>query len=296
MGSVFLGAVERLGRERRLDAVADKMQAAINGAFRSGGGQQAKNALHGVWLGHPLHPALTDVPLGAWTAAAVLDVLETMGHDELGPGADAAVGLGLVGAAAAAVSGLTDWASTDGPARRQGLIHGWLNGGVTLLYLLSFILRRNGMRPAGRSAGLLAYAVANVSAYIGGHLVSGEKIGVDHAPRQSPGDRFTPVMAEADLPENTPRRAEVEGVSVVLVRQNGRIHALAETCAHLGGPLAEGTIEGDSIVCPWHGSRYALDSGRVLDGPSTWDQPCYAARIKDGQVEVCGERPQQTGE
>ena len=292
MGSVLLDAVERLGRARRLDPVADTMQAAINGLFQSGGaaGQQVKNLLHGVWLGHPLHPALTDVPVGAWTTAAVLDALEAMGHDELGPGADAAIGLGLVGSAAAAVTGLTDWAATDGPARRQGLIHGWLNGGITLLYILSLIFRRNGRRPAGRTVGLLAYAIANVSAYIGGHLVSGEKIGVDHAPERTPGDRYTPVMAETDLPEGTPKRAEVDGVPVVLVRRNGRIHALAETCAHLGGPLAEGTLEGDSIICPWHGSRYSLEDGRVLDGPSTWDQPCFAARIEGGQVEVRGER------
>lgn len=297
MGSVLLDAVERLGQVQGLDGLADKIQPAINGLFSSGGavGQSVKNVLHGVWLGHPLHPALTDVPIGAWTTAAVLDALETLGHDELGPGADAAIGLGLAGAAAATVSGLTDWASTDGPARRQGLIHGWLNGGVTLLYVTSLVLRRNGRRPAGRGVALAAYAIANVSAYIGGHLVSGEKIGVDHAPRDVPSDRYTPVMAETDLPEGTPQRAEVDGVPIVLVRQSGRIHALAETCAHLGGPLAEGTLEGDSIVCPWHGSRFSLEDGRVLDGPATWDQPCFTARIREGQVEVRGDRPAREG-
>jgi nitrite reductase/ring-hydroxylating ferredoxin subunit/uncharacterized membrane protein len=296
MGSVLLDVVDRLGQVQRLDPVADKLQPAINNLFFSAGafGLRAKNALHGVWLGHPLHPALTDVPIGAWTTAAVLDVLESTGRDELRAGADAAIGLGLAGATVAAVSGLTDWASTDGAARRQGLIHGWLNGAVTLLYVTSFLLRRNGQRPAGRGVALAAYALANVSAYIGGHLVSGEKVGVDHAPRQLPGDRYVSVMAEGDLPENTPRRAEVDCVPIVLVRQNGRVHALAETCAHLGGPLAEGRVEGDGIVCPWHGSRFALEDGHVLDGPSTWDQPCFAVRVRDGQVEVRGDQPPRT--
>jgi nitrite reductase/ring-hydroxylating ferredoxin subunit/uncharacterized membrane protein len=295
MGSLLLEAVERLGRERRLDPIADRLQPAIGGLFEAGGavGRQAKNALHGVWLGHPLHPALTDVPIGAWTTAAVLDTLESLGHDELGPGADAAVGLGLVGAAGAAVSGLTDWSATDGRARRQGLVHGLLNVGVVLLYLISFVLRRNGNRPAGRSVGFLAYSIANVSAYIGGHLISGEQIGVDHVLEPSVEYRYTPVMAEAELPENTPKRAELDGVPLVLVRQEGRVYALAETCAHLGGPLAEGTLEGASIRCPWHGSRYALADGRVLDGPSTWDQPCFVARVRDGQIEVRGDRPRR---
>jgi len=297
MGSVLLDAVERLGQLRRLDTVADTMQSAVNGLFQSGGaaGQRVKNVLHGVWLGHPLHPALTDVPVGAWTTAAVLDALEAVGHNDLGPGADAAIGLGLAGSAAAAVSGLTDWAATDGPARRQGLVHGWLNGGVTLLYITSLVLRRNGRRPAGRGVALAAYAIANVSAYIGGHLISSEKIGVDHAPEHSPSDHYTPVMAETDLPENTPKRAEVDGVPLVLVRREGHVYALAETCAHLGGPLSEGSLEGASIRCPWHGSRFSLQDGRVLDGPSTWDQPCFAARINDGHVEVRGERQRASG-
>ena len=123
--------------------------------------------------------------------------------------------------------------------------------------------------------------------------ISGEQIGVDHVLEPSINYRYTPVMAEAELPENTPKRAEVDGVPLVLVRQEGRVYALAETCAHLGGPLAEGTLEGASIRCPWHGSRYALADGRVLDGPSTWDQPCFVARVRDGQIEVRGDRPRR---
>jgi nitrite reductase/ring-hydroxylating ferredoxin subunit len=73
---------------------------------------------------------------------------------------------------------------------------------------------------------------------------------------------------------------------VLLLRRGERIYAIAETCAHLGGPLAEGTLDGLSVICPWHGSRVALEDGRVLDGPSTFPQPCFETRVHHGQIEV----------
>jgi nitrite reductase/ring-hydroxylating ferredoxin subunit len=128
--------------------------------------------------------------------------------------------------------------------------------------------------------------MANVSAYLGGHLVFNEQIGVDHTADQRPPQTFVPVLREADLPDNQARRVLAQGMPVLLLRRGERIYAIAETCSHLGGPLAEGEIEGLSVVCPWHGSRFALDSGRVLRGPSTYSQPCFEARIWQGQIEV----------
>lgn len=295
MRAIVPGAVEMLGRQAWLDPLADRLQGLVNGAVQAGGGAgpAIKNVLHGVWLGHPLHPALTDIPVGAWTVAAVLDALDAAGHERLGPGADAAVGIGLLGAAGSVVSGLADWSATDGPPRRQGLVHALLNAGATALYLTSFVMRRGGNRPAARGLAFLGLGIATVSAYIGGYLVAAERIGVDHAPRESPPYRYTTVMAEADLSDDAPTRAELDGLGVVLVRHQSRVYALAETCAHLGGPLAEGTVEGESIICPWHGSRFSLRDGRVQDGPSTFDQPCFVARIRDGQVQVRGERPRR---
>jgi nitrite reductase/ring-hydroxylating ferredoxin subunit/uncharacterized membrane protein len=283
-------AMDLLGRQQRLDPLAEAIQRSVTGAFNVGGGvgRAIKNVLHGTWLGHPLHPALTDVPIGAWTTATALDSLEATGHAKFGPAADAAVGLGLVGAGAAAISGLTDWSATDGAARRQGLVHGGLNLSASALYVLSLLLRSRGERPAARAVAMIAFAIATVSAYIGGHLISGERVGVDHARDMTFSEAFTPVMLASDLPDNTPTPADLDGTPLVVVRREGQVVALAATCAHLGGPLAEGTLDGDSIICPWHGSRFSLTDGRVLDGPSAFAQPCLTARIRDGLVEVRG--------
>jgi nitrite reductase/ring-hydroxylating ferredoxin subunit len=109
---------------------------------------------------------------------------------------------------------------------------------------------------------------------------------VDHAPRPESWTDFVPVLAEGELGHASPRRVEARGVPIVLVRRGDRIHALAESCAHLGGPLSEGRVEADAIRCPWHGSLFALDDGRVLEGPSTFRQTCFEVSLRGGQIEV----------
>jgi nitrite reductase/ring-hydroxylating ferredoxin subunit len=205
---------------------------------------------------------------------------------DLAPGADAAVAIGLAGAVGAAVTGVTDWSATDGEARRLGMAHGLMNVGVAALYGASLLCRQRGDRSTGRQLAALGYAVGMVSAYLGGHLVFAKRIGVDHADVEGAPDQFTRVLRADELAENQPRRVEVDGVPVLLVRQGERIFALAETCSHLGGPLSEGEIEGCSVRCPWHGSRFALDDGRVLDGPATNPQPRFDARVRDGHIEI----------
>jgi nitrite reductase/ring-hydroxylating ferredoxin subunit/uncharacterized membrane protein len=282
-------AIDLIARQDWLQRTADAVQPAVNGAFEAGGpvGRKLKNLLHGAWLGHPLHPAITDVPIGAWTVALVFDVMsENGGSKEYARAAETAVAVGLAGAAGAAVTGLTDWSATGGRARRIGLMHGLLNVGAAALYGASFWLRRRGEQRAGRNLAYAGYAVSMASAYLGGHLVFGEQIGVDHTAAQKFPREFTPVMAERDLPEGEMRRAEAGGERVLLARRHGKIHALAETCSHLGGPLAEGKLIDGSVRCPWHGSRYSLEDGRVLDGPSAFSQPCFDVRVRDGQIEV----------
>jgi nitrite reductase/ring-hydroxylating ferredoxin subunit len=128
--------------------------------------------------------------------------------------------------------------------------------------------------------------VANASAYLGGHLVFNEQIGVDHTADQQPPRAFVPVLSAAELPENTLRRVTAEGMPVLLLRRGEQIYAIAETCSHLGGPLAEGKCEDLSVICPWHGSRFSIESGEVLNGPSTYPQPCFETRIQQGQIEI----------
>jgi nitrite reductase/ring-hydroxylating ferredoxin subunit/uncharacterized membrane protein len=278
-----------IARQEWAEPIEEGLQKAVAGAFAAGGaaGQQTEDFLHGTWLGHPLHPVLTDVPLGAWTVAAVLDIADARSPSRANAAAaDAALAIGLIGAAGAAVTGLTDWHKTDGRPRRIGLIHGLLNLSATTLCATSWILRRRKARNAARVCSWLGYAVSAGAAYLGGYLVYSEKIGTDHADRKAIPAAFVPVLPVAELAENELRRVEVSGVRALLVRRGEHIYALAETCAHLGGPLAEGHLTDGSVVCPWHGSRFALEDGRVLDGPSTYSQPCFEARIRDGQIEV----------
>jgi nitrite reductase/ring-hydroxylating ferredoxin subunit/uncharacterized membrane protein len=281
--------IKAVDQQETLDRLSNQIQPLVRDAFKSAGpaGREVKNFLHGTWLGHPLHPALTDVPLGAWTAALALDAMESIsGRRELGAGADAAIAVGLVGAAGAAVTGLTDWSETSGRARKVGMLHGLLNVGATALYTTSLILRRKKKRNAGMGFAMLGYAVSSASAYLGGHLVFGEQIGVNHAAAEEMPKEFVPVLPDAELREGEMKRADAGGVPVLLVRLEGAVCALAHTCSHLGGPLSEGKLEGDVVQCPWHGSRFNVKDGSVVDGPATFPQPCFEARVREGQIEV----------
>jgi nitrite reductase/ring-hydroxylating ferredoxin subunit/uncharacterized membrane protein len=282
--------VEVIKKQDWLEPIADRLQPTVAAALGVDGpiGPRVANILHGTWLGHPLHVVLTDVPIGSWTAAAVLDALEEKtGSRAMGRGADAAIALGLVGAAAAGITGLSDWSKIGGgQPRRIGLAHGLLNATATACYVTSLCLRRTHSRRAGRRFALLGLIVSSVAAYLGGHLVFKEKIGVDHTADYSPPEDFVSVLAEVELLENQLRRVDANGMPVLLVRSGQRIYAIAETCAHLGGPLSEGKLEDATVRCPWHGSRFSLEDGRVLEGPSVHAQPVLEVRVRDGQIEV----------
>ena len=285
-------AAQGIERQEWMAPVEDALQRAVAAAFKAGGlaGRAVKNFLHGTWLGHPLHPVLTDVPIGAWTTALVFDTLDAGStgwpwQQTARRRADDAIVVGIVGAVGAALAGLTDWQHTDGKARRTGLAHAALNTLALGLYTGSLVMRKRGARGAGRSLALAGLGVMGASAWLGGRLVYRERIGIDHAQREEP-EGFARALREAELREGQPVRAEVNGLRVVLVRRAGRVYALGERCSHLGGPLAEGEVRDEAIVCPWHGSRFALEDGRVLDGPATMPQPCFETRVRDGFVEV----------
>jgi nitrite reductase/ring-hydroxylating ferredoxin subunit/uncharacterized membrane protein len=282
-----IAAIEEAGWT---DEVGNALQGGLDAVSDAAGeaAQPVKNALHGTWLGHPLHPVLTDVPIGAWTTALALDVMDTVkGGNQRADAAQAAVAVGLVGAAGAAITGLNDWQHTDKGARRLGVAHALLNVTATTLYLGSLLLRKSGRHGAGRGLGFLGFAVVCTSAYLGGHLVYGEGVGVDHAQAQPmPSEEFVAVLPDAELAEGQMRKVEAHGAPVLLARVEGRVHALAHTCSHLGGPLSEGELKECSVQCPWHGSRFSLEDGRVLDGPATFPQPCFETRVNEGQIEV----------
>ncbi|HEY3600941.1 MAG TPA: Rieske 2Fe-2S domain-containing protein [Chthoniobacterales bacterium] len=254
--------------------------------------QKVRNFFHGTWLGHPLHPVVTDVPVGAWTVAALLDSYELASGDETyAPGADIAIEIGLLAAMVAALSGLNDWNATSGKPKRVGSLHALINIIATLCYAGSWWQRRYGCRRAGLTSSLAGYAFAAAGAYFGGHLVYNQRIGVNHAPGELP-ENFVPVMKESELRENMLRKGEADGIPVVVVKRGGRIFVLAEKCSHLGGPLAEGKLDRETIQCPWHGSIFAIEDGRVVAGPATYSQPCFEVRVREGQIEV--RRPKGT--
>ena len=284
-------AMDLIDQQQWLDEAGDVLQPAVIKAYEAGGeaGQKIKNFMHGTWLGHPLHPVITDVPVGAYTATAVLDGLELAGHSKYAAGADVTLGVGLVGALGSAVTGLTDWSGTSGKSRKIGLVHGMLNLGATVLYATSYFMRRSkGSRGTAIALAMTGYGISAAAAYLGGHLVFGEQVGVDHTATAAeyPED-FVSVLAENELADNSMRCVQAGEIPVLLARKNGKIFALAHTCSHLGGPLSEGDLlENCSVRCPWHGSVFSLENGSVIDGPATEPQPAFDVRINNGQIEV----------
>jgi len=269
-----------------LDPIAEPLSKAVRDAYAAAGpaGQIAKNAMHGVWLGHPLHPVFTDLPVGAWTTALALDA-SANGDRGMRKAATFALGVGLLGALGAAVTGLTDWSETDGRAKKEGLVHGLLNIAATSLMATAYVQRVTNNHRGGRACAWTGYAIATATAYLGGDLVYGHRIGVTHATTDQP-DEFTPVARISDLPDNSMRRARKDDTDVLLARQHGRTCALAHACSHLGGPLSEGELKDGSVVCPWHGSEFDLRDGHVINGPATQEQPTFVVREKDGAIEV----------
>lgn len=278
-----------INRQTWLDRLAESVFGFVNRIFRGGGfGQRIENFLNGTWLGHPLHPSITDVPVGSWTAAVVLDAVEmSSGKKRFGRAADTAVLIGVVSAAGAAVSGLTDAQHFRGEKGRFAILHALLNTVGLGLFTASYVARRNKNRNLGRGLGFAGFAVAFSSAYLGGDLVFRQRAGVNHSQQKVAGDSFKPVLPDYELADGHLTRVEVDGVPLLLLRRGERVYAINETCPHMGGPLSQGELRTDhTIVCPLHGSRFDLRTGDVLDGPSAYPVPCYEARMHGGQVEI----------
>lgn len=288
--------LDAIDKQEWLESPATVVQKTVLTSFEAAGepGTKAKDFLHGRWLGHALHPAITDVPVGAWTVAAVLDALSACADKkELDKGADAAIGIGLLGAVGAAVTGITDWSETEERPRKVGFVHAAFNITATGFFLASWLMRRSGdadKRGTARCLSWTGYAFAMCGAWLGGELVSTEKIGVDNAPRDNWPQDWMGVLPDKELPEGALKQAMAGENAIVLTRRNGEIFALAERCSHLGGPLSEGEFcdrDGElALRCPWHGSCFALRSGKVLEGPATHPQPVLEVRVIDGQIQV----------
>lgn len=272
-----------------LEELGGPLQTYINGLFTDAGerGKDVKDLLNGTWLGHPLHPVLTDVPVGAWVCTALFDTLATVSDD---PGferaADVTLATGLAAALGAAATGFTDWTDTYGEERSVGLMHGLTMVATATTYSLSLVARVSGARRAGVMLGHTGFALLTIGAYLGGDEVFDIGYGVNHTAFTHGPSEFVPVVAQDDLAENAPKKVDAGGVAVVVVRQGTEVFALDDTCVHAGCSLAGGQVQGRSIICPCHGSQYDLRDGSVLHGPATMPEPRYETRVRDGMVEV----------
>lgn len=280
-----------LGRQTWLDRPTYRLEHALTFVFALFGRHRERvaNALHGTWLGHPLHPALTSLPTGAVATSLALDAASALpGRPEAFRDASrTALTLGIIGSLGALASGVTDWQHTHEESRRVGLVHGVANLVATALYLSSWRDRRRGRHARGIAASAFGYGITLASGYLGGALVYGAGLGVDRSGAALTVDRWTPVLPVTAL-NGRPQRVEVDGVGVVICQNDGQVLAVGEHCPHLGAPMCDGWVDDGRLVCPWHGSRFACPSGEVLRGPATAALPSYPTRIRDGVVEVRG--------
>jgi nitrite reductase/ring-hydroxylating ferredoxin subunit/uncharacterized membrane protein len=269
----------RVGKLEGLDGIAGPLSRWVGRAVAD---PKVKDFLSGTWLGHPLHPPLTDLPIGFWTSAVALDLF---GGKKSRRAAQRLVALGILSAVPAAVTGATDWSDTEGEDKRVGVMHAALNTAALLTFTSSWRARHRGRHLRGVALGIVGSGIATAAAYLGGHLVDVRGVGVDQTAFDPAPSEWTAVCQEMDVSEQPQRVPALEG-SVLVLRVDGRITAVASTCPHRGAPLEEGKVEDGTIVCPWHGSCFHLADGALLRGPSTVPLPAYETRVVDGTVEV----------
>ncbi|HEV7666666.1 MAG TPA: Rieske 2Fe-2S domain-containing protein [Chloroflexota bacterium] len=270
-----------------LDQWSDQLQGLVRTGVEQGGpaARRFKNWLNGVWLGHPLHPALTDLALGAWSTGALLDLVNARGP------ADAAMTVGVLSAVPTALAGAADWSDTEGEPRRAGLVHALLNSVGLVCMVGSLFARRGNQRALGIGLSTAGLCLTGFSAWLGGHLVYALGASVNRQAFEPSVDEFKVVMKADDLEPGklVGAELEVEGtkIPVVLLKKGRTVMALSATCTHWGGPLAEGKlVDGSCVECPWHGSRFSMTDGSVEQGPATVPAHTFQARISKGNIEV----------
>lgn len=277
-------AVDRLETASPLDPVVKAVRAAVTAMLRP---QRLRDALHGVWLGHPLHPMLTDVPIGTWSSAAILDLVP-------GTGAASAtlIATGCAAAVPTAVSGWADWSQLHEPQQRVGLVHAAANTIGLGCYLASLSSRARGRTMRGKAWAYAGLGAVAVGGYLGGHLAFRQAAGANH--NADVPDLFPAGWQDLgrldDLPDGSPTKRTIAGVDLLVFRRGQHVDVLSDTCSHLAGPLSDGefTIAGGQgcIVCPWHGSTFRLADGAVVHGPATSPQHRFDVRITGGSVAV----------
>jgi nitrite reductase/ring-hydroxylating ferredoxin subunit/uncharacterized membrane protein len=242
-----------------------------------------RDLLNGRWLGHPLHAASTDLPIGLLLGTVILDVLGQPGA------ADIMLVATIVTMLLSALSGLADYADTNGTALTRATLHSTLMVVALVLLIVSALLRAGA--PADRTVpivlSIVGFLLVTAGAFVGGDVVFALGNMVSRHAFRGAGTKWVrldtgTVTDLAALPEATPTKMRAGINDLVVVRIGDTVHALHAVCAHAGGPLAEGTIVDGCVECPWHGSRFRMSDGLVRQGPSVYDQPSYELRTAEG--------------
>lgn len=275
--------VELIERAEVLDPVAKSIGKRVRGAL---GGGALKGALSGTWLGHAVHPMLTDVVIGSFTSASLLDLLDPRSD---GRQSERLIALGLLAYLPTAAAGASDWADTepvDDTIRRAGIVHALGNAVAASLYAASWRARRRGRRGRGAALGFAGAAVLAGGGYLGGHLSLSKGVGADQTVFDPGPEEWTPALDASALVEGRPVRVVVGDTPVLLVLEGESIFAIHDRCSHRGCSLADGTLEGTEVVCACHGSRFDLRDGSLKHGPATAAQPSFQVRREGDRVEV----------
>ncbi len=277
-------SLDKLENAAELDQLAKPIREFLNKKIQP---QSLRDALHGVWLGHPLHPVLVQVPVGAWLSAGVLDLVP-----KTGPATSVLIGTGLAAAGPATITGWTDWSELNTAESRLGVVHALANYAAVGLYGASLWARLRGRRMRGKALAYAGLAIVSGSGVLGGHLSFRRAVGANHAadvPDLLPSG-WTSVGRLDDLPDGGLTCVDVGPVPVLLHREGDLVRAIVDRCSHLSGPLHEGELVqagGETCVsCPWHGSTFRLRDGSVVHGPATAPQPVLDTRVVDDDVEV----------
>jgi nitrite reductase/ring-hydroxylating ferredoxin subunit/uncharacterized membrane protein len=248
--------------------------------------QTVKDALSGTWLGHAVHPMLTDVVIGSFFSATVLDLL---GGEDASPAAERLIVTGIAAYPITAATGANDWADSeiaDPKIRRVGIIHAAGNVVALTLYGASLARRRSGRWGQGAILGALGATVLMTGGYLGGHLSLRRGVGPDQTIFDPGPTDWTPAADSSQLQEGKPTRVVVDETPVLLLRTGGLTFAIHDRCSHRGCSLSEGQLEGEEIVCGCHGSRFSLRDGSLINGPATAAQPAFQVRDNEGRIEV----------
>lgn len=270
--------------------ISSPIDGLLNRMFQTGMLRPLKLFLNGTWIGHPLHPVLKDIPVGAWTFTVIFDLAGLLFKvPSFGVAASVTTAVGIAGALGAAVAGLMDWMDVDPPEKSVGAVHAILNGTATLIFAANLVMRWQDqwqLSWASCVVGLAGYFLMTIGATLGGGMVYRMGVMINrNAYRNGPAD-FHVAIAASKLAEGQMVRVEVEGQPILLVKTGSKICAIGAVCSHYGAPLNEGTIEGGAVRCPWHGSRFALEDGGVREGPTCTPVPSYEVRVVNDQVEL----------